>query len=68
MYDNPYTFAAKPVNIQLKDFFSRFLDKESCVSYFKEVRKAVGFTCSKCGCTVHTWLNGREEFQCKKYG
>ena len=52
----------------LKDFFSRFPDEESCVSYFKEVRQTVGITCPKCGSTVHTWLNGRGEFQCKKCG
>ena len=25
----------------LKDFFSRFPDEESCVSYFKEIRQTV---------------------------
>ena len=68
MCDKPYIFAAKPVNMLLKDFFSRFPDEESCVSYFKEVRQTVGITCPKCGSTVHTWLNGRGEFQCRKCG
>ena len=68
MRDKTCTFAAKPVNMLLKDFFSRFPDEESCVSYFKEIRQSVGVTCSKCGGTVHTWLNGRGEFQCKKCG
>ena len=68
MRDKTCTFAAKPVNMLLKDFFSRFPDEESCVSYFKEIRQSVGVTCPKCGGTVHTWLNGRGEFQCKKCG
>ena len=68
MHNKTCTFAAKPVNMLLKDFFSRFPDEESCVSYFKEIRQSVGVTCPKCGGTVHTWLNGRGEFQCKKCG
>lgn len=52
----------------LKDFFSRFPDEESCISYFKEIRQTVGVTCPKCGGKVHTWLNGRGEFQCKGCG
>ena len=68
MRDKTCTFAAKPVNMLLKDFFSRFPDEESCVSYFKEIRQSVGVTCPKCGGTVHTWLNCRGEFQCKKCG
>ena len=38
MHNKTCTFAAKPVNMLLKDFFSRFPDEESCVSYFKEIR------------------------------
>lgn len=68
MCDKTYTFAAKPVNMLLKDFFSRFPNEESCISYFKEIRQTVGITCSKCGGKDHTWLNGRGEFQCKKCG
>ena len=68
MCDKTCTFAAKPVNMLLKDFFSRFPDEESCVSYFKEIRQTVGVTCPKCGGDVHTWLNGRGEFQCKNCG
>lgn len=68
MCDKYSTFAAKPVNMLLKDFFSRFPDEESCVSYFKEIRQTVGITCPKCGGTVHSWLEGRGVFQCKKCG
>lgn len=68
MCNKTNTFAAKPVNMLLKDFFSRFPDEESCVSYFKEIRQTVGITCPKCGGAVHTWLNGRGEFQCTKCG
>lgn len=52
----------------LKDFFSKFPDEESCVSYFKDIRQTVGITCPKCSGTEHTWLNGRGEFQCRKCG
>ena len=68
MCDKTSTFAAKPVNMLLKDFFSRFPNEESCVSYFKEMRQTIGVTCPKCGGKDHTWLNGRGEFQCKKCG
>ena len=68
MCDKYTTFAAKSVNMLLKDFFSRFPDEESCISYFKEIRQTVGITCPKCGGSVHSWLKGRGEFQCKKCG
>ncbi len=68
MCDKASTFAAKPVKMLLKDFFSKFPDEESCVSYFKDIRQTVGIKCPKCGCVEHTWLNGRGEFQCKKCG
>lgn len=68
MCDKTYTFAAKPVKMLLKDFFTRFPDEESCVSYFREIRQTVGITCPKCCGSEYTWLNGRREFQCKKCG
>lgn len=61
-------FAAKPENMLLKDFFIKFPDEDSCVSYFKEIRRSVGISCPKCGSTDHTWLNGRKSFQCKNCG
>lgn len=68
MCDKVNTFAAKPINMLLKDFFSRFPDEESCVSYFKEIRQTVGVTCPKCNGTNYTWLKGRGKFQCKSCG
>lgn len=62
------TFAVKSQNMLLKDFFTRFPDEDSCVSYFKDIRMTIGITCSKCGSTEHTWLNGRKCFQCTKCG
>ena len=68
MCDKVNTFAAKPINTLLKDFFSRFPDEESCVSYFKEIRQTVGVTCPQCNGTSYTWLKGRGKFQCKSCG
>lgn len=52
----------------LKDFFTRFKDEKDCVSYFKDVRQAIGITCPKCGHKETSWLKGREEFQCLNCG
>lgn len=52
----------------LKEFFKKFPDEKSCVSFFKKVRLDNGIICPKCGCTEHSWLDGRQSFQCVKCG
>ncbi len=52
----------------LKDFFQRFPDESSCISYFKDVRMSLGLTCPKCSCKELSWLNYRKSFQCTRCG
>ncbi len=52
----------------LKDFFARFPDEDSCISYFRDLRLQIGIKCSKCGCTDHSWLDSRKSYQCKTCG
>ena len=52
----------------LKYFFEKFPDEESCVSFFKDVRLAVGLTCPKCSSAEFTWLDKRKTFQCDQCG
>lgn len=52
----------------LKDFFLKFPDEDSCISYFKDIRQSVGLTCSKCGSTDFTWMSSSRWFRCNRCG
>jgi transposase-like protein len=52
----------------LNQFFTRFPDESSCLSYFKDIRQEEGITCPKCGGHEFLWLQNRQSFQCKSCG
>ncbi len=52
----------------LKDFFARFPDEDSCISYFRDTRFQLGVTCPQCNGKDHSWLDQRKSFQCRACG
>lgn len=52
----------------LKNFFIKFPDEDSCISYFKDVRLASGLTCPKCNSKHLAWIENRLSFQCDHCG
>lgn len=54
--------------MNLVDFYRRFPNEESCVSYLKTKREEQGIVCPKCGCTHHYWKSYRNQWECKECG
>ena len=52
--------------MKLFEFEQHFPDESACKTKFKEMRDKEGVICSQCGSKEHVWLNGHEQYQCKK--
>ena len=46
-------------------FVETFPDETSCKEHFRLSREAEGIKCKKCNGTVHYWLKGKFQWQCK---
>ena len=54
----------RPMN--LLNLTEVYPDESSCKAAFKAYRDAAGIVYPKCGCREHYWLQGKEEYACKK--
>jgi hypothetical protein len=51
-------------HMNLLDFIRRFPGENECLQYFISIRENVGIKCKKCGCTKHSWVSEKDQFQC----
>lgn len=54
--------------MNLLSFIQIFPQETDCLEYFRAVREKLGLMCNHCGCTDHTWHQGKSQFQCNNCG
>lgn len=54
--------------MNLLNFVEQYPDEESCKAAFREYREKEGIVCRKCGFKEHSWLKGKDAYQCKSCG
>ena len=52
--------------MNLLNFFRLFPDEQACRDHWRVLREQQGVNCKKCKGTDHYWLNGKQQFECKK--
>lgn len=54
--------------MELREFFEKYPDEETCIEEFKNKRFENGLDCKKCGHDQHAFRKTDLKFQCKKCG
>lgn len=54
--------------MELREFFEKYPDEETCIEEFKNKRLKQGLVCKKCDHNVHSFRKVDLKFQCKKCG
>ena len=54
--------------MNLRDFFEKYPDEDSCIEAFKNQRLKLGIVCKRCGHTEHYFRKSDLKFQCKSCG
>ena len=54
--------------MNLREFFKKYPDEQSCIEGFKNKRLSIGIICKKCKHDAHYFRKTDYKFQCKKCG
>lgn len=54
--------------MELREFFEKYPNEETCIEEFKNKRLENGFNCKKCSHNQHSFRKTDLKFQCKKCG
>lgn len=52
--------------MELRQYFEKYNDEETCIEEFKNKRLENGLVCKKCGHNLHSFRTVDLKFQCKK--